>query len=111
MEAEELATVAGKLNTDEIADLAADLPKRTMLKILRSLNSKERKHLNAILSYQDNQVGALMDFGMITIRDDLSLKAIIAYIRNWANYPVIPINCLWSISTIKFRVYCHCSDY
>jgi len=58
MEAEELATVAGKLNTDEIADLAADIPKRTMLKILRSLNSKERKHLNAILSYQDNQVGA-----------------------------------------------------
>lgn len=87
MEAEELATVAGKLNTDEIADLAADIPKRAMLKILRSLNSKERKHLNAILAYQDNQVGALMDFGMITIRDDLNLKAIIAYIRKLGKLP------------------------
>ena len=87
MEAEELATVAGKLNTDEIADLAADLPKRTMLKILRSLNSKERQHLNAILSYQENQVGALMDFGMITIRADLNLKAIIAYIRKLGKLP------------------------
>ena len=87
MAAEELATVAGKLNTDEIADLAADIPKRTMLKILRSLNSKERKHLNAILSYQENQVGALMDFGMITIRDDLTLKAIIAYIRRLGKLP------------------------
>ena len=65
MAAEELATVAGKLNTDEIADLAANLPKRTMLKILRSLNSEDRQHLNNILSYQETQVGALMDFGMI----------------------------------------------
>ena len=87
MAAEELATVAGKLNTDEIADLAADLPKRTMLKILRSLNSQERQNLNAILSYQDNKVGALMDFGMITIRDDLNLKAIIAYIRKLGKLP------------------------
>ncbi|MGZ8190302.1 MAG: magnesium transporter [Methylococcaceae bacterium] len=87
MAAEELATVASNLDTDEIADLAADLPKRAMLKILRSLNSSERSHLNAILSYQDNQVGALMDFGMITIRDDLTLKAITAYIRKLGKLP------------------------
>jgi len=87
MEAEELASVASNLDTDEIADLAADIPKRAMLKILRSLNSTERSHLNAILSYQDNQVGALMDFGMITIRDDMNLKAICAYIRKLGKLP------------------------
>jgi len=87
MAAEELATVAGKLNTDEIADIAANLPKRTMLKILRSLNSEDRQHLNEILSYQETQVGALMDFGMITIRNDLTLKAIIAYIRRLGKLP------------------------
>jgi len=87
MAAEDLATVASKLNTDEIADLAANLPKRTMLKILRSLNSEDRQHLNDILSYQETQVGALMDFGMITIRNDLNLKAIIAYIRRLGKLP------------------------
>ncbi|MDD2723868.1 MAG: magnesium transporter [Methylovulum sp.] len=87
MAAEELASVAGNLDADEIADLAADLPKRAMLRILRSLNSTERTHLNAILSYQDNQVGALMDFGMITIRDDMSLKAISSYIRKLGKLP------------------------
>jgi magnesium transporter len=87
MEVEELATAASSLNTDEIADLAADLPKRAMLKILRSLNSIERKHLNTILAYQDNQVGSRMDFGMITIRDDLTLKAITAYIRKLGKLP------------------------
>jgi len=87
MAPEELATVAGNLDTDELADLAADLPKRTMLKILRSLNSTERSHLNTILSYQDNQVGAFMDFGMITIRDDINLKAISSYIRKLGKLP------------------------
>ena len=87
MEAEELANVASQLNTDEIADIAADIPKRTMLKILRSLNSKDRSHLNTLLSYPDHQVGALMDFGMITIRDDLNLKAVIAYIRKLGKLP------------------------
>jgi len=87
MAVEELATVASNLDTDEIADLAANLPKRAMLKILRSLNSEERTHLNAVLSYQENQVGSRMDFGMITIRDDLNLKAIIAYIRKLGKLP------------------------
>jgi magnesium transporter len=87
MAAEELASVAGTLDADELADLAADLPKRAMLRILRSLNSAERTHLNAILSYQDNQVGALMDFGMITIRDDMNLKAISSYIRKLGKLP------------------------
>jgi magnesium transporter len=87
MTPEELAFFASNLDADEIADLAADIPKRAMLKILRSLNSQERSHLNTILSYQDHQVGAVMDFGMITIRDDLTLKAIIAYIRKLGKLP------------------------
>ncbi|MDO9213572.1 MAG: magnesium transporter [Methylococcales bacterium] len=87
MEAEKLASVASQLNTDEIADIAADIPKRAMLKILRSLNSQERNELNAILAYPDNQIGALMDFGMITIRNDLNLKAVLAYIRKLGKLP------------------------
>jgi magnesium transporter len=87
MEVEELATAASNLDTDEIADLAADLPKRAMLKILRSLNNLERNHLNTILSYQDNEVGSFMDFGMITVRDDLNLWAITDYIRRLGKLP------------------------
>lgn len=87
MEAEEIVSAAGRLNTDEIADLAADLPKRAMLKILRSLNNKERKNLNTILAYQEHQVGSRMDLGMITIRDDLNLQSVADYIRNLGKLP------------------------
>ena len=87
MESEDLAIVAENLDADEIADLADDLPRNAMLKILRSLNNQERKHLNAVLAYEDDQVGAFMDFGMITIRDDLTLKAIADYIRKLGKLP------------------------
>jgi magnesium transporter len=87
MEEEELATFASNLDTDEIADLAADIPKRAMLKILRSLNNQERSHLNTILSYGDDQVGSFIDFGMITVRDDLNLWAITDYIRKLGKLP------------------------
>lgn len=87
METEELATVAGKLDTDEIADLVADLPKSAMQKILKSLNRKKRRDLNAVLAYQEDKVGSRMDFGIIKIRDDLTLKAIADYIRKRGKLP------------------------
>ncbi|CAG7857878.1 hypothetical protein MCAMS1_02864 [biofilm metagenome] len=87
MEPEELATFASNLDADEIAELAEDLPKVAMLKILRSLNSQERSHIKTILSYKDDQVGAFMDFNMIAIREDLNLEAVIDYLRNLGKLP------------------------
>jgi magnesium transporter len=87
MESADLAGVAENLDADEIADLADDLPKNAMLKILRSLNNQERSHVNTVLAYEDDQVGAFMDFGMITIREDLTLKAIADYIRKLGKLP------------------------
>jgi magnesium transporter len=87
MESADLASVAENLDADEIADLADDLPKNAMLKILRSLNNQERSHVNTVLAYEDDQVGAFMDFGMITIREDLTLKAISDYIRKLGKLP------------------------
>lgn len=87
MEAEELVSAASNLDADEIADLAADMPKKAMFRILRSLNNIERSHLKTILSYEDHQVGALMDFSMIAIRDDITLEAVIDYIRKLGKLP------------------------
>lgn len=84
---EELATVAGKLDSDEIADLAADLPQNAMQRILKSLNHKKRRDLNAVLACQEDQVGSRMDFGTIKIRDDLTLAAIADYIRKRGKLP------------------------
>ncbi|MCI0667535.1 MAG: magnesium transporter [Methylococcaceae bacterium] len=87
MPEEALADSTEHLDTDEIADLAPDLPKKVMRSILKSLNDQKRKRLQEVLAYPENTVGALMDFGMVTIRDDVSLKAVSRFIRKIGKLP------------------------
>ncbi|MCI0655112.1 MAG: magnesium transporter [Methylococcaceae bacterium] len=84
---EVLADSTEHLDTDEIADLAPALPAKVMKNILKSLNDQKRKRLQEVLAYPDNTVGALMDFGMVKIRDDVSLKAVSRFIRKIGKLP------------------------
>ena len=87
MEPDQLLLAAEQLETDEIADLAPDLPKQVMQNLLESLNEPRRQRLESVLSYDENRVGALMDFGMVTIREDISLKGILRYLRHLKELP------------------------
>ena len=87
MEYDELLSAAETLDTDEIADLAPDLPKKVIQHLLESLNDRTRRQLESVLRYDENSVGALMDFGMITIREDLTLKAILRYCQRLGKLP------------------------
>ena len=62
MEPEELLAAAEQLDTDELADLAPDLPKDVLQDLLDSLDTQNRERLQSTLSYPDDAVGALMDF-------------------------------------------------
>ncbi|MGH8556417.1 MAG: magnesium transporter, partial [Methylococcales bacterium] len=84
---EVLADSTEHLDSDEIADLAPALPAKVMKKILKSLNDQKRERLQEVLAYPNDTVGALMDFGMVTIRDDLSLKAVSHFIRKTGKLP------------------------
>jgi len=87
MDTDQLASTTSHLDTDELADLAEDLPKNVMQKILYSLNDHKRQRLQSTINYPEDQVGALMDFNMITIRDDMTLKAVARYIRKLKKLP------------------------
>jgi len=73
METRELVAATGQLDTDEIADLAPDLPREVMQDVFRSLSLEERDQLRSAMSYPEDTVGGLMDFDMITVRDDISV--------------------------------------
>ncbi len=81
MEAGELVAAAEQLDTDEIADLAPDLPREVMQDVFGSLSADEREQLRAAMSYPEDTVGALMDFDMITVRDDISVEVVLRYLR------------------------------
>jgi len=73
MNREELRAAAEQLDTDEIADLAPDLPHNVMRDLFRALPIEEREQLRAAMSYPEDSVGALMDFNMIHVREDVTL--------------------------------------
>ena len=87
MENNELVAATEQLDTDEIADLAPDLPREVMQDVFRSLSVEEREQLRAAMSYPEDTVGALMDFDMITVRDDITVEVVSRYLRRLDEMP------------------------
>jgi len=87
MENTELVAATGQLDTDEIADLAPDLPREVMQDVFRSLSAEEREQLRAAMSYPEDTVGALMDFDMITVREDITVEVVSRYLRRLDEMP------------------------
>lgn len=87
MSRHELVEAAEQLDTDEIADLAPDLPQAVMRDVFKSLSSEEREQLRSAMSYPEGAVGALMDFDMVTIREDVTLEVVSRYLRRFDELP------------------------
>ncbi|MDD2767346.1 MAG: magnesium transporter [Methylococcus sp.] len=87
MDRDELLHATEQLDTDEIADLAPDLPEEVMQELLNSLNDQTRAQLESVLSYEEDTVAALMDFGMVAIREDITLGVVLRYLRQRGDLP------------------------
>lgn len=87
MDSDELLAAAEQLDTDELADLAPDLPKDVLQDVLDSLDIQNRERLQSALAYPDDAVGALMDFDIVTIREDITLEVALRYLRRIGSLP------------------------
>lgn len=87
MDSQELLAAAEQLDTDEIADLAPDLPQDVLQDLMESLDSQHRERLQSALSYPEETVGALMDFDIVTIREDISIEVALRYLRRLGELP------------------------
>ncbi|MCW5605978.1 MAG: magnesium transporter, partial [Burkholderiales bacterium] len=87
MDDQELVAAAEQLDTDEIADLAPDLPREVIEGVFQSLPVEERERLRAAMSYPEGAVGALMDFDMVEIREDVTLEVVLRYLRRLDEMP------------------------
>jgi magnesium transporter len=87
MDSDELLAAAEQLDTDELADLAPDLPKDVFQDLLDSLDAQNRARLQSALSYSDDSVGSIMDFDIVTIREDISLEVALRYMRRIGSLP------------------------
>ncbi len=87
MDADELVAATERLDTDEIADLAHDLPEEVIDDVFRALPVEEREQLRAAMSYVESSVGALMDFQVVSIREDVTLEVVSRYLRRFDELP------------------------
>jgi magnesium transporter len=87
MDDQELVAATGQLDTDEIADLAPDLPPEVMEGVFKLLPPEEREQLREALSYPEDTAGALMDFDMVQIREDVTLEVVLRYLRRLDELP------------------------
>ena len=87
MAPEELKAAAESLDADELADLAPDLPPEVIEDVFQSLDTEGREQLRAAMSYPEDSVGALMDFDMVTVRDDVTLEVVLRYLRRFDELP------------------------
>ena len=83
----ELVAAAETLDTDELADLVPDLPQEVVADVFKSLSAEEREQLRAAMSYPEDSVGSIMDFDMVTVREDVTLEVVLRYLRRFDELP------------------------
>lgn len=87
MDDHELLAAAKEMDADELADLAPELPRDVIHELMESLDAQQRERVRSALSYEEDQVGALMDFEMVTIREDVTLEVVLRYLRRLKELP------------------------
>ena len=87
MDREELLAAVDDLDADELAELADDLPQEIVDEALSARDAEERAQVDAARSYDDHQVGAIMDFEMVSIRADVTCEVVLRYLRRFDSLP------------------------
>lgn len=83
----ELVDALEDLDADEVAELAPDLPVKVITEAMDSRDEEEQEQIRSALSYEDDQVGAIMDFEFVSIRDDVTCEVVLRYLRAYKELP------------------------
>src|SRR5688572_20792521 len=87
MDNAEIVAATQELDADEIADLAPDLPDEVVQDIIEAQDVEDRADLQTALSYPEGTVGALMDFEVVSIREDVTVEVALRYLRRYEELP------------------------
>jgi len=88
MSVDALVKATEKLDTDDLADIVPNLPESAVHSLLLTLDYKHREHLNKVLEYSEDSAGGLMNTDFITVRPDVTISAVIRYLRLLKEMPV-----------------------
>ena len=87
MDSDALISATEGLEIDDLADLLADLPDTVTEKALSSMDFQDRQRLEAVLSYDEDTAGGLMNTDTVTVRRDVTLDVVLRYLRTRGELP------------------------
>ena len=87
MDAEELIAATEGMEVDDLADLIGDLPETLNERVLQSMDAQDRERLSAILQFEQDSAGGLMNLDAVTVRADVTLEVVLRYLRMRGDLP------------------------
>lgn len=83
MDSQEILEATRGLDTDDLADLVADLPASITREVLKSLDAQRRARLEQALAYPEDSAGGLMNTDTVTVRPEVTLDVVMRYLRRF----------------------------
>jgi magnesium transporter len=87
MDTADLINATEDLDTDDIADILQDLPDHIVQEVLHAMDSQHRRRVEAVLAYEEDTAGGLMNTDVITVRTDITLEVVLRYLRMLGELP------------------------
>jgi magnesium transporter len=87
MDAEELIAATEGMEVDDLADLIGDLPETLNERVLRSMDAQDRERLSAVLGFEEDSAGGLMNLDAVTVRPDVTIEVVLRYLRMRGELP------------------------
>ncbi|KGM05924.1 Magnesium transporter [Methylophaga thiooxydans] len=87
MDTADLINATEDLDTDDIADILQDLPDHIVHEVLRAMDSQHRRRVEAVLAFDEDSAGGLMNTDVITVRTDITLEVVLRYLRMLGELP------------------------
>ncbi|EIJ33832.1 magnesium transporter [Thiothrix nivea] len=87
MDAGEILNAIKDLDYDDMADFLQSLPDEIIQQTLDGMDRQDRERVEAVLAYDENTAGGIMDTETVTVRADVTLDVVFRYLRHQHELP------------------------
>jgi magnesium transporter len=87
MDTEDLVEALKDLDADDMADFLQGLPGTVIKETLAGMGRQERERVEAVLGYDEDTAGGMMDTEVVTIRSDVTVEVVLRYLRMKKDLP------------------------
>lgn len=81
MDTDDLVRATEDLAPDDVADILQNLPNHVTQEVLRVMDGQHRRRVEAVLAYDEDTAGGLMNTDVVTVRSDITLEVVLRYLR------------------------------